>query len=309
MIVANFDNSSFVHELDAVLPLTAGDAGRAQLLFRTLERFFEPLATCWVVVPDEQLVTVSRQLPPKRYVAVPESSIVPEIGWFRRTAALRATLRLVGPPIHGWYVQQLVKLAIAAHVQTPYYLTLDADVLCVRPTSIAELVPDGHSVVQSAPPNHPEWNDDAERVLGLRRSAYQYGVTPAVLSRDAVEELIAHVERRVDPRLEQIGRRVRSRAARDILASWRSFLLRRLPWTEYALYYGFLEATARLDRYHVLGGEDVVYGNCVWIESQFDDWDPGAGDAPFTVVQSVTRIPPAAVARKLAAAGALANGR
>ena len=284
--------------LDAVLPLTATDVQRAQILFRTLDEFFSSLGTCHVVVPDAELAAVRDQLPRGSYEAVAESEVIPEIGWFRGTARLRSKLHLVGPPIHGWFVQQLVKLAIADRIGTPFYLTLDADVLCVRPTGYRDLVRDGRALVQTAPPNHPEWNDDAERVLGLPRSPRQYAVTPALFSRDVVRALTRHLEGRVDPRLRRLGARLPAGRARGVAASWRSFLLRNLPWTEYALYFTFAEQTGVLDRYHLLSGEDALYGNCVWIEGQFDDWRPAPAH-PFSVVQSATRVSPLRVWEKL----------
>jgi hypothetical protein len=266
--------------LDAVLPLRAADCDRAEILFRSLEALFAPLGTCYVVAPDEDVRAVHPCVPRGRYLVVPESDVIPEIGRFRTTARLRAKLRLIGPPIHGWYVQQLVKLAIAERIGTPFYLTLDADVICVRPTRYEDLVVDGRALVQTTPPNHPEWNDDAERVLGLPRSGRQWGVTPAVLSVDAVRALAAHLGG----------------------TTWRKFLLKSLPWTEYALYHTFLEQTGLFDRYHAHGGHDAIYSNCVWMESEFEDWDPAATRTPFSVVQSATRIPPERVAAKLSTA-------
>ena len=283
--------------LDAVLALTARDVERAQILFRSLDAFFEPLATCHVVVPDDEVDIVRPRVPRDGYVVVAESDVVPELPWFRSTARIRSRLRIVGPPVHGWFVQQLVKLAAADRVRTPFYLTLDADVVCVRPTRYADLVPAGRALVQTSPPNHPEWNDDAERVLGLPRSGRQYAVTPGLLSRDAVAALARHLAERVDPRARELALWLPRGRGRKIVASWRSYLLRKLPWTEYALYGTFVEATGLFERYHVLAGEDAIYGNAVWMESQFDDWDAEATfnrreGFCFSVVQSATRIPP-----------------
>ena len=291
--------------IDAVLPLTAADAERAQILFRSLDRFFEPLRTCFVVVPDRELSAVRAQIPTECTELVAESDVIPEIRWFWAMARARAKLRLVGPPIHGWFVQQLVKLAVAERVETPFYVTLDADVLCVRETRYDDLVRDGRALVQTSPPNHPEWNDDAERVLALPRSGRQYAVTPALLNREAVGALARHLERRVRPRVRQASSRMPHRVPREILASWRSYLLRSLPWTEYALYHTFLEQTGLFDRYHFLGGDDAIYGDSIWMESQFEEWDAartfdGDGGFCFTVVQSATRIPPDRVLAKVA---------
>ena len=267
------------NRLDAVLPLTAADSARAQILFRSLEAFFEPLGTCYVVAPDAEATVVRAQVPPEYCSVLRESDVIPEIGYFRTTARLRAKLRLVGPPINGWFIQQLVKLAVAERIASLFYLTLDADVVCVRPTKYEDLVVEGRALVQSVPPNHPEWNDDAERVLALPRSGRQFGVTPAVLSAEAVAKLAGHLQLRVRPRLRRF-------------VSWRSFLLRNLPWTEYVLYHTFLEGTGLAAAYHVDAGVDVIYSNAVWMESEFEGWDPAAGSAPFSLVQSATRIPP-----------------
>jgi hypothetical protein len=286
--------------LDAVLPLTASDVDRARLLVRSLERFFEPLGTCYVVAPDGDAAAVARMLPRQRYAVIGESELLPEIGYFWTAARVREKLRLVGPPVHGWYVQQLVKLAVFDRIETPFYVTLDADVIAVRETTYEDVVHEGRAVVQTAPPNHPEWNDDAERVLQLPRIRRQCAVTPAILSREVVEGLVAHVGRLVAARARKLAQGLPTTAA-EIVAGWRSYLLRRLPWTEYALYHTYLAASGAFDRFHQLGGDEALYGNCVWIEEQFDDWDPAArGEHRFSVVQSATRIPPRAVAARCA---------
>ena len=273
-----------LQRVDAVLPLTAADAERARLLFRSLDAFFEPLGTCYVVVPERDLSAVRDVVPANGFELLPETEVVPELRRVRRAARLRSAVRLVRPPLHGWFVQQLVKLAVAETVSTPFYLTLDSDVVCVRPTRYADLVRGGRAIVQTASPNHPEWNDDAERVLALPRSGRQHAVTPALLSRDAVAELARHLDRR--------GRRAES---------WRRFLLRNLPWTEYALYHTFLEQTGRFDAYHVLAGADAIYGECAWVADEVAAWDPARAarlGCPFSVVQSATRADPALLEEK-----------
>jgi hypothetical protein len=271
--------------LDAVLPLTLADAERAGILFRSLERFFEPLRTCLVVVPGRELAALRSHVPGGRYELLAEDELVPELPRHQARGRLKARLR-VGMPAHGWHVQQLVKLAAADAVATPFFLTLDADVICARPTAYEDLVRDGRAVAQITPPHHPEWNDAAEQILGLPRSGRQHGVTPAVLAREGVQALRRHLEHRSGQ-------------------PWRRHLLRRLPWTEYSLYGTFLEGAGRWDELHVDGGEEALYGNGVWIHGQWREWDPaaffGSPDAPpFTVVQSATRIAPEEVWERVA---------
>ena len=249
--------------LDAVLPLTAADVERAQILFRSLERFFEPLGTCFVVAPDADAEAVGAAVPRGRYRLVRETALVPELA------------DAAAP--HGWFVQQLVKLAAAESVASPFYLTLDADVICVRRTRYEDLVRDGRALAEITRPHHPEWNDDAERILGLPRAERQYGVTPALLSRDGVLALQRHLG-----------------------GDWRARLLRELPWTEYALYNTFLEGAGLWDAYHRNGGERALAGNSVWIGAQWPGWQPKAdGRYFFSVVQSATRVPAHAVAERV----------
>ena len=99
-------------------------------------------------------------------------------------------------------------------------------------------------------------------------------------ARNAVRALARHLEER--------------RAHRH---GWRSVLLRELPWTEHAIYQTFVQQTRLLERYDVVAGEDPLYDNCVWIEEQFDEWDPAAGAAPFTVVQSARGSPRSSCSR------------
>jgi hypothetical protein len=276
--------------IDAVLPLTASDYERARILLRSLDRFFVDLGICWIVTPDGDLDAIGRSIRGARYRVIAESVIIPELrvhNWIR-TAVSRSHR-----PVAGWCVQQLVKLAIAEHIQSEFYVTLDADVICTKPVSLADLVRNGRAIADRHPHDiHREWYVWAERVLGLRRSGWTHGVTPALLSREAVLLLQRYLAGRVHPFLRGLGRLwPRASLPNAVLAGWRSYLLRNLPWTEYALYNTFLEATGRYGDYYVEESQSRLYGNSVWQEDQFPSWDPaksfrGPRDFFFSVVQS-----------------------
>lgn len=85
-----------------------------------------------------------------------------------------------------------------------------------------------------------------------------HNVTPALLHRRAVDDLRCTLE-------EKIARREYSRGLRGWKQRWhlsrtrqagyaacRVYLMAARPWTEYALYYTFLETSGRFDRYHFL---------------------------------------------------------
>jgi hypothetical protein len=118
--------------IDGVLPIAGKDFERAELLFLSLALNFSGLRTLWLICPDRDVASLTRRLSGASYPfecrVEAESKIVPEF-------ALR-------PGLGGWYRQQLIKLAIFERVESPLYLTFDADVVCSRPVSAAELTRD-----------------------------------------------------------------------------------------------------------------------------------------------------------------------
>jgi hypothetical protein len=299
----------------------ARDLPRAALLRRSLGRFARGLGTLWVVTPDAERDGVAASLarepvPGLREEVVAETALVPE-------------LRLL-PWLRGWYRQQLVKLAAADRVRGSAYLALDADVVMTRPAGPSELAPGGRALYAVLhEDSHPDWYDASEAVLGLPapRRGVLHAVTPAMLSVGGVRELQDFLERKVARglwsggarglrqraavaavRALETGRRLAGHAARPPLRVWRAYLAASFRFTEYALYFTFLEATGAIDRHHVLSATPLYdVARSVWKRdaATFDAWDPaplfgGAGPPYFVVVQSVAGVEVERVARKLA---------
>ncbi len=285
--------------LDAVLPLTLADLARFRILARSIEANFTDLARCWVVVPDHQADSMRIAMPHARFVVVPETEVVPE---------------LAGSKVKGWYKQQLVKLAMADRVTSDYYLLFDADVICARPIRRHDLFRQGkaycHRYQNS---NHACWYHWAERVLELPRSGWVHGVTPTILSREAVQELAAHLNRQ-SPRPGRFWPKLWAqlpawaggprpwRSDHEDAGRWRRVLLDSLPWTEYSLYFTFLEATGRFERYHIPVKRSLC-GDCIWRTGSFADWNPTLPrpyrQPPFIVVQSIAKIPPEQILERI----------
>ncbi|MDD9941942.1 MAG: DUF6492 family protein [Myxococcales bacterium] len=301
-----------LRRLDAILPVTRADMPRARLLLRSLEGRLSCLGTLFIVVPEghEQDVRTACSGSTIPIEVLPETAIVPELVWLG--------------PIKGWYKQQLIKLAIADHVETDFYLTFDADVLCTRPATFEQLLRVERDGTAKAPvallaDTHPDWYQQAAAVLGMSptRGGHLHSVTPAILARGGVRELATFLEDRLARGCYATGLRgAKQRLAagalrafgRERLRPWRLLLGASTPWTEYALYYTFLECAGSFDRYHF--DTDVCIYNVeqsVWRADRdhFHRWDPaplfvGAGPPFFVVVQSITRIPPAEVEAKIA---------
>jgi hypothetical protein len=292
------DSSPTPEKLDAVLPVAAPDLGRFLLWQRSAAAHLEPLATCWVVVPDKDLPKVKAAVTDRRCVVLPDSEVVPEF------------LQL--PGVRGWYKQQLIKLAMADLVGTPNYLVFDADVVCARPVRLGDLVTDGKAVCLRHHGNiHPNWYHWAERVLGMPRSGWEHGVTPTVLSRAGVLELAEYVgslpARPLKLRRQLLlaanwllGRSGALALGGNPRDRWRAVLLASVPWTEFALYYTFLEATGKFEKYHCHSDRGLS-GQNVWQPHAMASWRPvrDAGKPPFLVVQSKAGIPPDQVWRQI----------
>lgn len=290
-------------KIDAVLTLTLKDCERAAILFQSL-KLFEPLGVCWIVAPDEQVPEIRARVPSGNYEVLPDSVVIPELEAYRigyRLHPRRSRRRVAGSQVH-----QLIKLAMAAIVRTPFYLTLDSDVICLRTVRHSDLIKNGRAIHKRFERDiHADWYRWAERVLGLRRSGFTHGVTPAILNRDAVMKLHEYLEGRVNTLLRAVSRALPLPSPLAQLASsWRSYLIRKRPWTEYCLYATFLEAMNLYEAYHVPCDEYAIYSHCVWTTKDFEDWDPrktlNEDNSYFSIVQSTAAIPPRLVAEKVA---------
>lgn len=246
-------------------------------------------------------------MPADIYRIIPESELIPELSSYRTIYKFKSScfyktirkflfMRSHVTNLKGWYIQQINKLAIAPYIETDFYLTLDADNVCYRKVHYDRLIKDNRAVVNTEPFNHhDDWYKPSEAVLGMKRSGKNHGVTPSLLSKQAVLDLQVYLEKRINPLLKLTSRLLpRDLMLTKVMNTWRSYLLRNIPWTEYTLYHTFLESTQSWDHYHFDGGNDAVYdaNDSLWYKDNFAEWTVNKYDqhAPFIVVQSNTGI-------------------
>jgi uncharacterized protein DUF6492 len=293
--------------VDAVLPICVKDLERAKLLVRSLVYHAHDLATLWVITPPADVRIAQERLGPAvapvRMRVLPETDVVPELRVFR---------------LRGWEAQQLIKLAMADRVESDFYLTLDADVICTRRVALDRLIHDGRAPMHVIDEDvRPAWYAWAADVLGLApiRQHIFHNVTPTLLSRAGVLALAQHLDRRWRRFQLATGRRslgnlrhrLRFAAGTRGLEPWRLYLCLSTPWTEYGLYYTFLEATGRFGKFHT-ETRWCLYDveQSIWYakEVDLDSWDPspafrGEGPPYFLVFQSNTGIDPAFVGSRI----------
>lgn len=287
--------------IGAVLPLKVSgsyggdDLNRAHILFASLTRFAEPglFEDFFVVVPAPEVAQVEAAFAKWQALNIrvlSENELVPELAAY--------------PKVRGWRKQQIVKLAIAARMRSPFYLTFDADVICLKPLRHDQLIVDGRALMQyELRAQHPKWWKSSARIL---RMSPQVGdpavgatVTPAVLAREICLALMREIER-------ARGATSWVKALCDLHRPWRPRnwwpdRILMLKWTEYSLYYLCAHKLGLIDRYHVTAGTPALPQRLLVHESHpFETWDTAysfSARCPglFCVVGSKSGLPPQTV--------------
>lgn len=184
----------------------APDFERCRLLCETADRYVTGVAHHYILV-EARDVALFRQLESPRRTVVDERDILP--GWlhpfddplsrFRR----RIWLSLRTQPLRGWHVQQLRRIAIAAHVEEPLLVFCDSDVAFVKPFDMARFRRDGltrlfrRDGALAAPglDGHRIWSANAGRVLGLQgESRHDYISTLIAWDRASVRAMCERIE-------------------------------------------------------------------------------------------------------------------
>ena len=185
--------------------------------------------------------------------------------------------------IRPWQRQQIIKLNAPALTTSQFVLTLDPDVVAVKPVTRDLLLPHGRALLEpEARSVHPRWWRDSADLLdvdpGLERPGMN--VTPALLSTALLGEL--------QRRLEAVGGR-----------PWMEILLTSYcDWTEYTLYLLAAEQAAEVEHHHMWADDPEAPAH-LHADPAISIWDAAAAsrasverlfasDAPglFAVIQS-----------------------
>lgn len=184
----------------------APDFARCRLLCETADRHVSGMAHHYILVEGRD-IALFRQLETPRRTVVDERDILPAwlrpyddpLSGFRR----RIWLSLRTQPLRGWHVQQLRRIAIAAHVEQQLLVFCDSDVAFVKPFDMARFRRHGltrlfrRDGALSAPglEGHRVWSANAGRVLGLSgKSTHDYVSTLISWDRDTVRAMCERIE-------------------------------------------------------------------------------------------------------------------
>lgn len=288
--------------LDAVLPLLIDDRGRrdlarAAIQAQTLRRFFNrnDLLRVHVVGRGEEIEVIARTLEP---FATPWLQY---FFWDERMGLGD----LVRSPAVGWYKQQVIKMAAPEWLGAPFWLTLDADVLCTKPVGVADLLPDGRALTQG------EVIDDdpllarravaVRSVLGNVSPPLSYGMsgTPLFYAAPVMQAALSMIE--------FATARPWKEALLDTVLHAELQRRGEEGWTGNLLYHAAAVRSGLLRQYHALSGIDTqqrIHDGGIGSETRWSDWDAAAAfdrTTPgfFAVCNASTGVPPEFVAEKI----------
>lgn len=187
----------------------APDFERCRLLCETLDRHVSGFAHHYILV-ERRDVALFRQLEDSRRSVVDERDLLPSwlhafddpLSLFRR----RIWLSLRTQPLRGWHVQQLRRIAIAAHAAEDVLVYVDSDVAFLKPFDCAAFSRDGKvrlfrrdGVLSSAGHDeHRIWSRNAGDALSIdasRVSTHDYISTLIAWRRETVSAMCAGIEK------------------------------------------------------------------------------------------------------------------
>jgi Family of unknown function (DUF6492) len=131
---------------------------------------------------------------------------------------MRINLRQPVPPLRGWILQQLAKLAVAERAPERIVVMADSDLVFVRPVTVETFAPGGRvrlyrkdNAVTGSMSRHVRWHAVARKLLGL--SAVPAPPLPDYVSglnswdRNVVERMLRRIENITGRRwIESVGR-------------------------------------------------------------------------------------------------------
>lgn len=238
--------------ITAVLPLciqgsySVDDLGRTEILFATFSAFnaAEVFSEFLIVCPPDEVDIIRRRTAKWSEFSIrvmSEEVLIPEFEKHRH--------------VRGWRKQQIVKLAAPRAITTPYYLTLDADAICLRPLTESLLLPGGKALIQyEQRAQHPKWWKSSARILKMSGDVGNpelgMTVTPALMASDISEATGEEIAANLRGKGSWVDKLCGLHNPKSP-TNWTLYRHRRGRWTEYSLYYLTAHKRNMLEQYHV----------------------------------------------------------
>ena len=189
-------------------PTYRGDLARFALLCDSIDRFVSGYERHYVIVNDDDLPFFARFETSRRTV-LPSSRFLPS--WLRLLPPFvsrkgrRTWWSFRSGPLHGWHIQQLLKISGALQLPHQRYCIVDSDNVFFRPFDAAayagtDQIPlyVDRQAIRAEAPLHAVWIRNCDRLLGARTTtafpADDYIGNVIVWDKSTLQDMTATIE-------------------------------------------------------------------------------------------------------------------
>jgi hypothetical protein len=213
-----------------ITPSYSADFERFSLLCDSIDRRVTGYERHYVIVSDDDMPRF-QEFSRDRRIVLPSSRLLPR--WLKLAPFVRLRngrkiwWSLKAWPVHGWHVQQILKIAAAMEMPEQRFCLVDSDNVFVHPFDAGAYAGRERSPLYFAPeaiasdaPLHANWTRNCDRLLGQRTTSFpadDYIGHVIVWDKDAVRDMAKAIERTTGK-------------------SWQLALCRTRAFSEYLLY-------------------------------------------------------------------------
>jgi hypothetical protein len=199
--------SGVIKNVALMTPTYRGDLERFELLCESLDRFVTGYERHYVIVNDDDLPYFARFENDRRTV-LPSSRFLPP--WLRALPPFvsrkgrRTWWSFRSGPLHGWHIQQLLKISGVLQLPHQRFCIVDSDNVFFRPFDVAayagaDAIPlyVEHRAIRAEAPLHAVWVRNGDRLLGGGPTAFpadDYIGNGLVWDKSTVRDMTATIE-------------------------------------------------------------------------------------------------------------------
>jgi hypothetical protein len=199
--------SGVLKNVALMTPTYRGDLERFELLCESIDRFVSGYELHYVIVNDDDLPFFAR-FGNSRRIVLPSSRFLPP--WLRALPPFvsrkgrRTWWSFRSGPLHGWHIQQLLKISGILQLPHQRFCIVDSDNVFFRPFDVAayagaDIIPlyVDRQAIRAEAPLHAVWIRNSDRLLGASPTAFpadDYIGNGLVWDKSTVRDMTATIE-------------------------------------------------------------------------------------------------------------------